>query len=241
MRYAFDIDNTLVKTNGSDYENSVPIQHRIDRVNHLFDEGHSIYLFTARGMASGRDLYEFTANQVREFGIKHHQLIMGKPDVDVFVDDKAISVNDWDQKDLFSKSPVIWTNGCYDIIHVGHICLFEKCQELAASCNGKFVIGIDSDKRVKKMKGNSRPFNTENDRARVLLSIKGVDSVWIYDSDEELENLVKTFSPEVMVLGDEYKNSLVIGASHAKSVMYFPKLSEYSTSKILKIYQNEHE
>ena len=241
MRYAFDIDNTLVKTNGSDYENSVPIQHRIDRVNHLFDEGHSIYLFTARGMASGRDLYEFTANQVREFGIKHHQLIMGKPDVDVFVDDKAISVNDWDQKDLFSKSSVIWTNGCYDIIHVGHICLFEKCQELAASCNGKFVIGIDSDKRVKKMKGNSRPFNTENDRAKVLLNIKGVDSVWIYDSDEELENLVKTFSPEVIVLGDEYKNSLVIGASHAKSVMYFPKLSEYSTSKILKIYQNEHE
>ena len=241
MRYAFDIDNTLVKTNGSDYENSVPIQHRIDRVNYLFDEGHSIYLFTARGMASGRDLYEFTANQVREFGIKHHQLIMGKPDVDVFVDDKAISVNDWDQKDLFSKSPVIWTNGCYDIVHVGHICLFEKCQELAASCNGKFVIGIDSDKRVKKMKGNSRPFNTENDRAKVLLNIKGVDSVWIYDSDEELENLVKTFSPEVMVLGDEYKNSLVIGASHAKSVMYFPKLSEYSTSKILKIYQNKHE
>jgi len=96
MRYAFDIDNTLVKTNGSDYENSVPIQHRIDRLNQLFDEGHTVYLFTARGMASGRNLYEFTVNQMREFGIKHHQLIMGKPDVDVFVDDKAISVNDWD-------------------------------------------------------------------------------------------------------------------------------------------------
>jgi rfaE bifunctional protein nucleotidyltransferase chain/domain len=241
MRYAFDIDNTLVKTNGSDYENSVPIQHRIDRVNRLFDEGHTIYLFTARGMSSGMDLYEFTVNQMREFGVKHHQLIMGKPNVDVFVDDKAISVNDWDQKDLFSKSPVIWTNGCYDIVHVGHICLFEKCQELATACNGKFVIGIDSDKRVKKMKGNSRPFNTENDRARVLLNIKGVDSVRIYDSDEELENLIKTFSPEVMVLGDEYKNSLVIGASHAKSIIYFPKLSDYSTSKILKIYQNKHE
>jgi dTDP-glucose 4,6-dehydratase len=96
MRYAFDIDNTLVKTNGSDYENSVPIQHRIDRLNRLFDEGHTIYLFTARGMASGRDLYKFTVNQMREFGIKHHQLIMGKPDVDVFVDDKAISLKDWD-------------------------------------------------------------------------------------------------------------------------------------------------
>lgn len=96
MRYAFDIDNTLVETKGSDYEHSTPIQHRIDRVNRLFDEGHTIYLFTARGMASGRDLYEFTLKQMNEFGIKHHEIIMGKPNVDVFVDDKAISVKDWD-------------------------------------------------------------------------------------------------------------------------------------------------
>ena len=96
MRYAFDIDNTLVTTNGSDYEHCVPIQHRIDRVNRLFEEGHTIYLFTARGMTSGKDLYEFTANQMQNFGIKYHQLIMGKPNVDVFVDDKAISPKDWD-------------------------------------------------------------------------------------------------------------------------------------------------
>lgn len=99
MKYAFDIDNTLVQTSGNDYENSIPIQHRIDRVNRLFDEGHTIYLFTARGMASGRDLYEFTCKQMNDLGIKHHGIIMGKPNVDLFVDDKAISASDWDSKE----------------------------------------------------------------------------------------------------------------------------------------------
>jgi hypothetical protein len=98
MRYAFDIDNTLVITKGSDYENCVPIQHRIDRVNSLYDQGHTVYLFTARGMASGRDLYELTVKQMNDFGVKHHQIIMGKPDVDLFVDDKAISVEEWDKQ-----------------------------------------------------------------------------------------------------------------------------------------------
>jgi hypothetical protein len=98
MRYAFDIDNTLVHTVGSDYENSTPIQHRIDRVNQLYDQGHTVYLLTARGMASGRDLYELTVKQMHDFGIKHHRLIMGKPDVDLFVDDKAISVEEWDKR-----------------------------------------------------------------------------------------------------------------------------------------------
>jgi hypothetical protein len=97
MIYAFDIDNTLVHTVGSDYENSTPIQHRIDRVNRLYDEGHTIVLFTARGMASGRDLYEFTVKQMYDFGVKYHRIIMGKPDVDLFVDDKAISVAEWDK------------------------------------------------------------------------------------------------------------------------------------------------
>jgi hypothetical protein len=96
MRYAFDIDNTLVETAGNDYINSKPIQHRIDKVNLLYDQGHTIYLFTARGSSSGKDYFEFTKKQMNSFGIKHHQLIMGKPDVDLFIDDKAISANEWD-------------------------------------------------------------------------------------------------------------------------------------------------
>lgn len=97
MRYAFDIDNTLVHTNGSDYKNATPIQKRIDVVNRLYEEGHTIFLFTARGSASGNDYYEFTIKQMNEFGIKYHKIIMGKPDVDVFVDDKAMCLKEWDR------------------------------------------------------------------------------------------------------------------------------------------------
>ncbi len=98
MRYAFDIDNTLVSTQGSDYQNSTPIQHRIDSVNRLYEEGHTIILFTARGSASGNDYTEFTKQQMEKFGVKYHVLITGKPDVDVFIDDKAMSVREWDRK-----------------------------------------------------------------------------------------------------------------------------------------------
>ena len=96
MKYAFDIDNTLVASNGSDYENSKPIQHRIDSVNRLHEEGHIIILFTARGSASGKDYTEFTKAQMERFGVKYHTLITGKPDADFFIDDKAMSPLDWD-------------------------------------------------------------------------------------------------------------------------------------------------
>lgn len=97
MKYAFDIDNTLVYTIGGDYEKSTPIYSRIESVNRLYDAGHTIYLFTARGSSSGKDWKRFTEEQMHKFGVKYHQLIMGKPDVDVFVDDKAISVQNWDK------------------------------------------------------------------------------------------------------------------------------------------------
>lgn len=96
MRYAIDIDNTIVITKNSDYTNSVPIQHRIDRVNKLYDDGNTIYLFTARGSGSGKDYTEFTKKQMDSFGVKYHKIIFGKPDVDVFIDDKAVTLSEWD-------------------------------------------------------------------------------------------------------------------------------------------------
>lgn len=96
MRYAIDIDNTLVSTNGSDYINSTPIQHRIDKLNRLYDSGNTIYLFTARGSSSGNDYRKLTEEQMAKFGVKYHRLIFGKPDVDLFIDDKAMSTTEWD-------------------------------------------------------------------------------------------------------------------------------------------------
>jgi dTDP-glucose 4,6-dehydratase len=97
MRFAFDIDNTIVQTINGNYAESTPIQERINLVNTLYNRGDTIILFTARGSASGKDYKKLTEDQMKLFGVKYHQLIFGKPDVDVFIDDKAISPLDWDK------------------------------------------------------------------------------------------------------------------------------------------------
>ena len=98
MNYVFDIDGTLCETIDGDYENSKPLQERIEIVNHLYDGGHTITLYTARGMGRSDNsfvyaheaFYELTRTQVKDWGIKFHDLFLGKPAGDVYVDDKAI-------------------------------------------------------------------------------------------------------------------------------------------------------
>ena len=97
MRWCFDLDNTLVRTQGSDYENSIPIEAAIKKVQEYKRNGDHIIIMTARGSGSKKDWREFTEKQLLEFGIPFDQLIVGlKPGgVDVFVDDKAINALDW--------------------------------------------------------------------------------------------------------------------------------------------------
>ena len=97
MRWCFDLDNTLVRTQGSDYENSTPIEAAIKKVQEYKRNGDHIIIMTARGYGSKKDWREFMEKQLLEFGIPFDQLIVGlKPGgVDVFVDDKAINALDW--------------------------------------------------------------------------------------------------------------------------------------------------
>ena len=107
IRWCFDLDNTLVYTNGSDYENSTPIPEAIEKVREYKRRGDHIIIMTARGAGSKKDWREFTAKQLEELGIPCDQLIVGlKPGgVDVFVDDKAINALDWmaDEKRALSR------------------------------------------------------------------------------------------------------------------------------------------
>ena len=107
IRWCFDLDNTLVYTNGSDYENSTPIPEAIEKVREYKRRGDHIIIMTARGSGSKKDQRELTAKQLDEFGIPFDQLIVGlKPGgVDFFVDDKAINALDWmaDEKRAMSR------------------------------------------------------------------------------------------------------------------------------------------
>lgn len=96
MIYCFDIDGVLCNNEpeGS-YENRTPCSDVIAKVNKLYDAGHTIKIFTGRGSRSRIDWREFTKNQLKSWGVKYHELIMGKPEAHIFVDDKAINVRDW--------------------------------------------------------------------------------------------------------------------------------------------------
>ena len=89
--YCFDLDNTLCTTIGTDYFNSTPISMRIRKVNKLYTDGHKIIIFTARGSKSGVDFSALTNRQLNEWGLKYHELLLGKPFADFYVDDKAIN------------------------------------------------------------------------------------------------------------------------------------------------------
>ena len=86
-----DIDNTVFKTKGTNYEDSVPMPRRIEKINKLYENGNTIVYWTARGTGSGKDYLKLTEDQLRKSGAKFHNLLMGKPVYDLFIDDKNIN------------------------------------------------------------------------------------------------------------------------------------------------------
>jgi D-beta-D-heptose 7-phosphate kinase/D-beta-D-heptose 1-phosphate adenosyltransferase len=123
----------------------------------------------------------------------------------------------------------VWVNGCFDVLHHAHFKLLEH----AASFGELLIVGIDSDKRVKELKGDDRPFHTQEERKYNLERVKGVKRVVIFDSPEMLEELIKTFEPDVFVIGSDYKDKPIVGGQYAKSIVYFNRIENFSTTKIL--------
>jgi D-beta-D-heptose 7-phosphate kinase/D-beta-D-heptose 1-phosphate adenosyltransferase len=122
----------------------------------------------------------------------------------------------------------IWVNGCFDVLHIGHISLLEYAKTL-----GHVLVGIDSDERVKQLKGVDRPINSVDDRIKMLKSLKFVDDVCMFDTDTELNDILYLYQPDVIVIGDEYKSKIIIGSEHAKRIDFFEKKYDISTTKIL--------
>ena len=95
MLYCFDIDGTLCTNTHGDYSRARPFYEVIAQINRLYDEGHRILLYTARGATTGIDWRELTKLQLKEWNVRYHALYMGKPTADVYIDDKAMNLNDW--------------------------------------------------------------------------------------------------------------------------------------------------
>jgi len=124
---------------------------------------------------------------------------------------------------------IVWTNGCFDILHKGHIELFKY----AKSLGDKLYIGIDSDEKVKKDKGIDRPFNSVEDRRDVLEAIKYIDGVFVFNDTQGLDDLIRVVGPNIMVIGSDWKGKTVVGEQHVNKLVFFDRLKNYSTTNIL--------
>lgn len=123
----------------------------------------------------------------------------------------------------------VFVNGCFDIIHRLHIELLN----FAKSHGDVLYVSIDSDERVKQLKGLTRPIHSQEDRKFLLENLKAVDRVLIFNTDEELTELVKIIKPDIMIVGSDYKNKRVIGSEHAKELKFFDRIDKYSSTKII--------
>tara|TARA_B100000131_G_C17899365_1_gene525738 strand:- start:25 stop:435 length:411 start_codon:yes stop_codon:yes gene_type:complete len=128
-----------------------------------------------------------------------------------------------------TERTVGFTNGCFDILHIGHLKLLSH---LKHKCD-IVIAAIDSDSRVRQLKGSARPFNSQDDRKYMLQSLRYVDMVYIFDSEQALEQIIKNHNPDLMIVGSEYKERRVVGSQYAKKLEFFEKIDGYSTTKIL--------
>jgi len=135
----------------------------------------------------------------------------------------------------------IWVNGCFDILHTGHIDLFwfaklydtEGMFYADAIEKNKLFVGTDTDERVKMLKGDKRPINNLHDRVKILSNLKMIDEVVFFHDADELRYYVKEFNIDYMVVGDHYKDKPVIGEEHSKHGVVYFKTDERSSSTII--------
>ena len=123
----------------------------------------------------------------------------------------------------------VFVNGTFDIIHRGHIELLNYAKSL-----GDFLyVGIDCDQRVKEKKGYARPIHNEQERKFHLENLKAVDEVGIFSSDDGLESMIKSYKPEIMVVGSDWKGESVIGSMYSAELRFFDRIEKYATTKTI--------
>ena len=122
----------------------------------------------------------------------------------------------------------IIVNGTFDILHKGHIDLLNYAKSLGSY----LLVLIDTDNRVKELKGQDRPIVNQYDRQFILKNLKAVNDVWFFNSDQELIEKIKLFNPDVMVKGSDYKDKNIIGREFIPEVVFYDR-TDHSTTNII--------
>ncbi|MDR1195302.1 MAG: adenylyltransferase/cytidyltransferase family protein [Endomicrobium sp.] len=123
---------------------------------------------------------------------------------------------------------IVFTNGCFDLVHLGHTSLFEKAKTLGDI----LIVAINSDKSMSRLKGPKRPLVCEKDRAKLLLALKPVDYVVVFGEDTPKE-ILSELTPDILVKGGDYKLQDIIGREYVKKVYRYPFVKGKSTTNLI--------
>ncbi len=141
---------------------------------------------------------------------------------------KKISA-DWKNQ----KNKIVFTNGCFDILHYGHVYYLAKAKEFG----DKLIVGLNSDSSVKTIKGENRPINKQNERAFILASLVMIDAVVIFE-EKTPENLINSIMPDILVKGGDYSLDNIVGAkaviNNGGKVEIIDFIEGFSTTDLLK-------
>lgn len=149
------------------------------------------------------------------------------------IESKIITISQW--KEIRNEEyNVVFTNGCFDVLHRGHITYLAAARDLG-DC---LVVGLNSDASVKRLKGENRPINNEKDRALLLAALSFVDYIIIFEEDTP-KNLIEQVQPDILVKGGDYKIEDIVGAdfvqSHGGEVLTIEFVDGYSSTKIINV------
>jgi D-beta-D-heptose 7-phosphate kinase/D-beta-D-heptose 1-phosphate adenosyltransferase len=127
------------------------------------------------------------------------------------------------------KRTIVFTNGCFDLLHVGHLKVFIECKKKG----DVLVLGLNSDSSIRRIKGPDRPIVTEKERALMLAGLEPIDYVTIFKEDTP-EKLIKMVKPDILIKGGDWKADQIVGRDVAKKVVRIPLIKGHSTSDLIK-------
>jgi len=161
------------------------------------------------------------------------EILHYEKNIDNSVEHKIIPFNEVEKLNITNKK-VVFTNGCFDILHLGHVKYLQKARALGDI----LIVGVNSNESVTRLKGSSRPINDEFDRAYLLASLEVVDYVVIFKEDTPYE-LIKKIKPDILVKGADYKDKEVVGSDIAKEVKLIDFVDGKSTTSIIERMRNQ--
>lgn len=120
-------------------------------------------------------------------------------------------------------------NGTFDLLHAGHVYLLEQAKLMG----DHLLVATDSDRRISEIKGQNRPIYSLQARLSLLRALRTVDQVEVFDSDQELHDIIQRYQPHVMVKGSDWQGKDVIGSEHCGSIRFIDRLEHYATSRTI--------